>query len=774
MFRRSYSAAAFLGLLTACAGDLPTPLGHFSAPRALAVAGSPGREALFVATAGPSALQVLPLQRLLAELDAAPAPNPLLPLSLAVGVRPRALVAAGRYLLVLDGLDGRLRLLDADGRSLQRDATGAPIGPLAVAAGSTALDLIAAATCPSAGCLARVYVVAAAPAATPVADADAGTLAGPASLAVFDLRLDAAGQPSLTPVLGPAGQQRVPLPAPPRQLAVHPRGDTLFFTAADGPVVWALHGLASFAPTLTQTPLGGAGGALAVAADGAILAVARPDLQDLLLFTLDPAASAAAPILLDVNPVLVPPTFCLTECGAVACAGTRPALDPGVCVDLAGDLQVVAPRSPYGGLYLREQPLALAAVAVPGRLFSSPDADCMAPSEPGRVGAPAAWPAALAVTTSEGSVFLVGLDVGSSPVRAQLLDGAACSAPTLRPVPSMAPLSKILTACSPVPASRAAFACAQDVEASAAAGAVLVQRGQADGINLQLEWEAIVLDPGGQSNGRLDAAGRLHVADPVSLARAALVPRGTALAGGGVSPGDVVEILSPPRPSCASLAANPERPHCLERRLIGLESQTDGSLALALAPPLDPNCFAAEGLAYRVRAGGQFVDSRSGLQGSGRIASGQRLTLGAPQTVNGVAAGGFGGLVQLQVRGFQVADTLDSCSLYNDDGSVAVGQPQDPHLARGQFYGAIVRDPFVPARAGQTMDNLSNIVQPPGTVPQAAHFYLPGPGAVGLLRPTVFVSFTGSNALLGWAPLSEQVGQSAVVFNEESATVLLR
>ena len=770
MFRRSCSAAALLGLFTACADDLPTPLGHFAAPRALAVAGSPGREALFVATAGPSALQVLPLQSPLAKLDAAPAPNPLLPLSLVVGVRPRALVAVGRYLLVLDGLDGRLRLLDADGRSLQRDATGAPIGPLAVAAGSTALDLVAAATCPGAGCLARVYVVAAAPAAAPVAAGDAGTLAGPASLTVFDLRLDAADQPSLTPVLGPAGQQRLPLPAPPRQLAVDPRDDTLFFTAADGPDLWALHGLASFAPTFTKTPLGGAGGALAVAADGAILAVARPDLQDLLFFTLGPAAGAAAPLLLDVNPVLMPPIFCLPKCGEMACAGTQLALNPGVCVDPADDLQVMAPPSPYSGLYLGEQPLALAAVAVPGRLFGSPDAACMTPSEPGWVAPPAAWPAALAVTTSEGSVFLVGLDVGSSPVRAQLLDGAACSAPTLRPVPGMAPLSEVLTACSPAPGSRASFACAQDVDAGAAAGAVLVQRGHLDGINLQLEWEAIVLESGGQSNGRLDAAGRLHVAGPAND----LVPRGTPLAGGGVSPGDVVEILSPPRPSCASLAANPERPHCLERRLVGVEPQADGSWALALAPPLDPNCFAAEGLAYRVRAGGQFVDSRSGLQGSGRFASGQRRNLRKQRTVNGVVADGYGGLLQLQVRGFQVADTLDSCSLYGDDGSVAAGQLQDPHLARGRSYGAIVRDPFAPARAGQTMDTLSNSVQPPGTVPQAAHFYLPGPEAVGLLRPTVFVSFTGSNALLGWAPLSEQIGQSAVVFKEESATVLLR
>ena len=404
------------------------------------------------------------------------------------------------------------------------------------------------------------------------------------------------------------------------------------------------------------------------------------------------------------------------------------------------------------------------------------------------------------VAALNGSILFVGLRAApESPLQPEIVGTSFCQSPTVEGRQLdldgaiitdddgdaiEVPLDDLLTPCPETPAERSRFQCVRDTE-EAAAG-VVISPGNSSFRIWDLAWEGRLVDATSASRagaGSLiqETVGTACTAESecpanavcdldqgacvrtvfTDLARGFLGLRACRTTGGercqpDTDPseiefaGDIVEIRSTPIGDCSAApcpGASTLDWRAFERRIVAIEQVEDDLTRLELDRAIQPGCFRGGGvLEYRVRAGDMWTASR--LE---RLEPGQRL-----------GPGGDVGRRRTEMFGVpeRVVPALTACERYAADGRVACDDPalspddpacvpvMDTVLRRDIEFRVQVSDPFSRFRSGQALDING---RPTGSVAGR----MPGSMIVSFVggpEPLVFVSYSGSDAVLGLVP----------------------
>lgn len=730
---RATCALGIASTVAACGGRDPAATTLFAGPGQVAVAGA-AKDRVFVANRGTDSVQVLQLTEQLSDSDFVASQARYFPLNLSVGAEPTELAAAGHgaFVFVLDSIDGTVSVIDAIALRVLKDDTGArlrvPIGDVASQprgiVGHTPATCTASVQPDKGACVARAYV----------------SLKALGSIAVVDLRIDAAGTASLVV----DNQYRVG--GAPQGLAMG-GGDALFVTddASPNVVRVSLPNASNLTPSIDRIAIGVPAASIAVT-DTAV-AVTRPAYGDVLVLTRSDDATASVDTgtlaARDGDPSFAPLPRCLQDCNATTdtCPSAHPA-DRALCVSADGYGQP-AEAAPYGGLPTRGVPQALA--ALPASYLAQPFvAHCLGGTDT------MDFASGFAVASLGGAVELIGLLADGTP---RLVDAAFCRPPTLHAVDgSPGDLATVLASCPAHPA-RNRFACAAvdgaDTDNTAAA---LVLRGQ-DGERVGLAWEGVL--PGGDGS----AGGAVLSADGTTLRRASRDGLDFAqawnvrAANGSAQRGDIVEVITGPVDSeaCQAAGLDVTTPCARERRIaafIDADPRSGQPTGIVLDAPLPAACFVGD-IAYRLRVGDGFLagrldaSNRLDLTTLARLSPGERYGPPAPQAVSLP--------LSFALRDdLDTGSTLSPCERYAADGRARVRAPA--WRSRLGISAVRVDDPARPLQLAAAYDPAGRIVRQWGFMPHALTF-VPH-DSVGGLR--LVVSFAGSNAVYVTAATSSR------------------
>jgi hypothetical protein len=753
--KKCFFGLALLGF--GCSASEPAPNADFSAPAGMALAG-PGFAYAFVANTGAAALQVVDLGTRLSQVDLVPAPSRYQPLMIPIGQSPTALAASadGNVVLALEVSTPSLRAVDALSLRLLRNPQGGALSlDLPVNSAPTSLVSLPG-PCQSARpgqtCLTRAFI----------------SLRDAQSIAVVDLLRDAAGALELQQVA------LLPTGGAPQRLAIHPSGTSLFATdalAADllridlrplglqpGAAPLAVDAnafavgrfsLAGVGPTGQGSADPAIGDALAISADARLVAVGRPRWRDVVLLAApmnaDVQDGALAPVPTD-SPYLPSPS-CLLSCAAatsanpnlaLGCAGAHPA-DQAVCVvqdaNAAANLGYAA-ATPYRAVYMGMVPSQILPLSTPaGPLALSPP--CAAAADPQQHVSQS-----FAVAGLDGTLAILGTHDGAGALAPAYVQNDLCRAPLLGYIDDPQRTPEAYLAPCPVHPNQARFVCLGAGENNPR-GQVLRQRGPVGKLSFQLDWEG-VLPQASQRSGRVQADGSfvdlqgskvLEDAGVVSAAQAAASP-----IGGKAYVGDSLQLL----PGELGMACRDPAACHSERRIAAY--QLDGAqLTYRLDPPLDPSCLPKESITYQVRVGQAHLVQAVGPSHV-PVPLPQRLPLGATYGLMNAEQATLG--VVFATQPLPMAAELSACVTFDSLGDVhpAVSSGHSPLLSRRLPFVFDVVDPFTLSERGSRLD--------PRQPNQGRVGYMPG-GMVltRQARPSLLISFTGSDALLAVDPL---------------------
>lgn len=728
MTRRVGLAVAALVLAPACEDRTSAEDAIFASPAGIAVAGA-ALDKLFVANTGEDSLQVVRLGERLRDIALVRSSALYFPLQIPAGMHPTRLAATpdGRYVVALAQAEETLALIDADALAAVQDETGAPMRVPLGAVGSAPADLVASPVACAAPCAGRFHVA----------------LAHTGSVLTLEVVTDPVASLAIVGGFAVGGT--------PSRLAISPDGRALF--VADGHEARVTR-IALDSGATESLDTGAIPGPLAVSTDGNLLLVGRPALRDVLVVS---GASRGGLVPAPTNPVFTPAPRCLAECGATdACTGAHPA-DASLCVGAAG---LEATTNPYRALYVGAAP---AVIAVVGRGAGHAPLAVECDDDDTTAQPVKSYDEFAIVATHDnaaaGNLLFVGLagegvtgpelvnDRWCGQARLTQPEGAVTATGTEAPA-----LSEVLESCPATPADTARLVCAK-VEDGDAGVAVfpgnLIATEQDGRSGYALEWEAVL--PGlrrEQGGGVILADGRFKDLG-IDLADYEIQPRQTDGNGATTYAGDILEIRTAPRrsdPACAAALADlPQRLCIFERRILAVVDH-DGAGALVLDAALPDACFQQGGaIAYRVRAGDQFL-VRPPTGASLRLAPGGRFGPG-------------GDVGQRQPIAF-VAKALDpqtalgACERFDDDGDAV--DPMPAALSRNREIAFIVDGAFAPVRSGLEVAINQRTGGALGVGPADMLVLPPAAKSVATTesgaRSPIFVTYQGSNTLLGVLP----------------------
>lgn len=678
-----------------------------SAPVGIAVGGA-ANEYLYVANGAEDTLQIVRLSDGLDQLDFVRGDAPYFPLRIKAGANPTELAATpdGRFVIVLNPVTQSVRLIDAVAQGPAKGPSGElrelALGPR----GARPTALVAATAACEAPCLGRFHVA----------------LPGLGAIGTLEV-----GESDGVPIL--SFVRTYVVGGEPVHVAPHPNGTTLFASDVSAQQVVRLDletGLSDRRDILADP------GALVVAAGGDALVVARPALQDLLIMS-----DAAGPSWSthDADAAFGPIPRCWAPCDQVdeICLDAI-APDRALCTAATGVRSI---GSAYRGLYLGAVPSKLVAL---GAAAGHPPVSipCSGTTEREE------WEESVAVVGLDGILRFVGLRrEADGPLAATLLSYGWCKPASLEPFDSSGssddegtPLDQFLAACPELP-NRKRLACLEAetdaVDGSVEPPGVVVMPGRTPEGQWNLVWEGVIPDLSRtDGGGQITAAG--HFTD-VGLNLATVGIR----AKDGSHRGDILQILTPPRGEAACLQAlGGSAAQCaLERRIVKIEASGDSAI-LALDTPLSPACFfEGANIAYKIRVGDQFLVMR-GTKVVDRISPGERFGPGGSVAIR--SALGFG------LRDFDIQETLTACERYDEEG--VPKPPMHELLSRYNPLVFKVQDSLVPVRSGYAFDSQGRSMGPAGSIPGAALVVNRGSAP-----PALFVTYTGSDALLGFVPV---------------------
>lgn len=791
--RRSIVSAIAVVMLAACGNKAKLTSTSFAMPVGMAVAGTTTQH-LFVANADEDTVQIVTIEPNVSNTNFVRGPNLYFPLRIPAGSRPTRLAASddGRYVIVLDTATSSLTLLDADAFVKASDIAGNDVTLALTQRGATPTDMVASTVgCPSGaapGCIARVYVALAAESLVlgvdlvVTRDADGNVIAGPSFMAARSY--DIGGSP--------------------QRLAVS--WDGVFLYATDGAATDVVR-VTIATGVIERRDIGGYGGPVALSRDGDVLLVGRPQSRDVVVME---GASDSTWTVFDADPLFTPQPRCLTDCAsgknsASLDAGIAPpdaplcvaplVQDEEICVDR--DTHVLRPTgAPYTAVFTDGAPALILTIGnsggSPGLTYSCTDLDRdlnndgqVSDEENKRNTAVSVSYGEYAMVITEGDrtigdVYWLPLKIApGAPLTPQIADGACgkgsldIDARTVKndsKVADFGPyqIGNYIAGCLPTP-DRARFACVEDASGGGLvvmAGNLPILASQTSGPLLRqgswvFSWEGVL--PGldrSNGGGQLAEDGLtftdvgLHIQD---FARA----RGESADGAG--DGDILEIVSSPTgiSSCLDAIGEERRPCSFERRIKTIqESETDpGRVTITLDAPIEPTCFLGQGrIAYRVRAGNQFLVGRQGLAPwrmriderfgpGGTVATDEPIMFGLRQDLLTNAPPG-----------------TSACLRYDSDGKVLPDNGQNPLLARDVRFAVIVTDAFRPYLTGRTYGSNGRPVGSAGSIPGDILLYQGGPNADGVPpNPTVYITYSGSDTLVALVPTNADDASRGVI-----------
>ncbi|MFC1610601.1 hypothetical protein ACFL6C_06565, partial [Myxococcota bacterium] len=511
----------------------------------------------------------------------------------------------------------------------------------------------------------------------------------------------------------------------------------------------------------------------------------------------------------DSNARFAPVPICMRCCDETdpdVCVDAHPA-DLAVCESDGG---LEADGDAYRAIFLREVPTRIVTL---GTSAEQPtlDVPCV-PEDPVKCDLDSECPSGqicshkictkiksiaefAAVALLDGTVMLVALkDTPTAPLAPSVVGTTWCLPPTIEggvmadgeEEMESVELSRLLETCPTVPVGRNRLQCLSD----ASDGGVVISVGNTGSVTWELRWEGLILDrtpeAGVSGAGAVttedlagttcstdgDCAGNAACAEDrgvcvesfftdlaIDLGDRQIRPRKTTvedeLCGEGASKdvvhhGDILEIVSEPVEQCPVEAkctgASGLDQRALERRILAVERVGEDRSRLKLDSYLDPACLRGD-VSYRIRAGDQFVavSSRGDAE---RVSPGEQ-----------VGPGGDVGRLRremFRIRELETRPDLAACERYCEDGrpkpieGCGAGGPTiiDSALARTEPLRVSIQDNFNVFRSGVALDQNAN---PSG----AAAGRIPGAmvvSDVGAEQPVVFMSYSGSDAVLGFVP----------------------
>jgi hypothetical protein len=581
----------------------------------------------------------------------------------------------------------------------------------------------------------------------------------------------------------------------PSALALRPDGRALFATdTASDELIRVDLVTGAFERRL----LGGVGGPVAVSSDGSAVIVGRPAERDLVVFR-----DADGPGLArnDSNPLWAPIPVCRRRCDEdpAECEFAHPA-DRAVCETDDG---LRSTGEDYDAIYIGEVPMHIVTLGA-GVGMGPLVVPC---SESEREFAEFAASAVL-----DGAVLFLGLKGTADGVLAPEIVGTTfCNSPTVAAstvdlrgdtVEDSVSLDDYLTPCPEIPDGRHRFQC---VSGGGESG-VVIAPGNSGARAWSLAWEGALIDettefqeqPGAGSlidvpvgdgscavDGDCPANALCHPETRVctrtvftDLSRTLDGLRSCRTAAGGscrpdTDPadiafrGDVVEIRTTPIAGCpATACADADGVldwRVFERRIVGIEQVDDGT-RLQLDRAIPAGCFRADGvLDYRIRVGDQWL--------AGDV---ERLRPGQQLGPGGDTGRGRSEMFAVPAQDLRV--DLTTCERYAVDGRVACEDPafgpdddgcipvMDPVLRRDVAASIKINDQFTTFRSGQSLNFDGNPTGSAGRIPGGMIV-----STVGAPEPVIFLSYSGSNSVLGMVPFDV-----ATAFESASRYALLR
>jgi hypothetical protein len=228
-----------------------------------------------------------------------------------------------------------------------------------------------------------------------------------------------------------------------------------------------------------------------------------------------------------------------------------------------------------------------------------------------------------------------------------------------------------------------------------------------------------------------------------------------------VKPGDILEILSTPTsaPDCVAAIGEDSRVCRFERRITSsVNASEDGEdrARITFEPPIEPSCFLSGGrIAYRIRAGDQFLVSRQGAS-VWRLGLDDRFGPGGDvATSEPIIFALRDDLLTNYVEPTPVVGqpVQGSCNRYDENGKVLPTNGQNPLLSRDIRFAVIVRDAFRPYLTGRAYASSGSTLGSAGSIPGDILVYQGAPGAVGVVpNPKVYITYSGNDTLVGFDP----------------------
>jgi len=229
-----------------------------------------------------------------------------------------------------------------------------------------------------------------------------------------------------------------------------------------------------------------------------------------------------------------------------------------------------------------------------------------------------------------------------------------------------------------------------------------------------------------------------------------------------VKAGDILEILSTPTsaPDCVAAIGEDSRICRFERRITAaVVASEDGEdrARISFDPPIEPSCFLTGGrIAYRIRAGDQFLVNRQGAA-AWRLGLDDRFGPG-------------GDVATTEPIIFELKDDLltnyvspapaegqppiGACDRYDETGKVLPGNGQNSLLSRDIKFAVIVRDGFRPYLTGRSYASSGSTLGSAGSLPGDILVYQePGTDDDGTpFNPKVYLTYSGNDTLVGFDP----------------------
>ncbi len=753
----------------ACNNNLQLTTTSLATPVGLAVAGTVAPH-LFIANADEDSIQVVDLPLNFNDTRFVRAPNLYFPLRIPAGARPTRLAASEdlRYVIVLDSATNSLTLIDADAYTQAFDLTGNEITIALTQRGAVPTDMIAGTQpCPDGGgqdCLARVYI----------------SLAASGVVLVVDLKtsLDSAGNVVAGPFFVPVRAYDVG--GGPQRLAAS--WDGRFVYATDDAATEVVRiGVGTGAASIERRDIGGVGGPIAVSRDDDVLLIGRPLSRDVVVMQ---GAGDATWSVFDANPSYTPLPRCLESCGSTTLVCVEPNVsDEDICVDDTGAIRPSG-QPLYTAIYVDGAPSLITTLGNSGGhtslTYSCNDGDFDLDND-GQISeeedqrnssiSVSFGEYALVVTEGDrsiGDVYWMPLKTATGAPLTPQLASAGCGRPALDidvqlvlnggDVDDFAPyqIGNYMADCVETP-DRARFTCARDANGGGVvvvAGNIPVLAAQSSG-PLQREgrwdftWEGVL--PGlDRSNGGGQLVSSTVFSD-VGLHTDDFQR---------VKAGDILEILSTPTsaPDCVATIGEDTRVCRFERRITSsVVPSEDGEDRgqLTFDPPIEPSCFLTGGrIAYRIRAGDQFLVNRQGAA-VWRVGLTDRFGPGGDvATTESIIFELRDDLLTNYVEPAPEpgAPVIGSCNRYDENGKVLPTNGQNQLLSRDVRFAAIVRDGFRPYLTGRAYASSGSTLGSAGSIPGDILVYQEPPDELGPRHPKVYITYSGNDTLVGFDP----------------------